>query len=160
MLDQFADVGLHIARRNAPRLAGHQHRALAALRHCCPELPVQNFTVRLGEYPGVAHLVFVRAKDFPEVFNFLIHAIQHLPDCVDLHLAAFKPLERETNRQVLRQLHQHGLIRFGIRCLRGQGCKRLFQGVLRAAWQLRDLLLECACRCQTALPRADASEAR
>src|SRR6266478_664312 len=40
MLDQFGDVGLHVARRNAPRLPGHQHGTFAALRHRCPELPV------------------------------------------------------------------------------------------------------------------------
>ena len=61
VLDQFTDVGLHVARRNAPRLARKQHGALPAFRHRRPELLIQNFPVRLDEHPRVAHLVFVCA---------------------------------------------------------------------------------------------------
>ncbi len=58
VLDQLAYVGLHVARRNAPRLLGKQHGALAALRHCRPQL-------RFRQDSRVGHLIFVRAENLP-----------------------------------------------------------------------------------------------
>src|SRR5262249_50658826 len=45
LLDEFADVGLHIARRNAPCFVGEKNGALAAFGNGSPELAVENFAV-------------------------------------------------------------------------------------------------------------------
>ncbi len=133
MLDQLADVRLHVARRNAPRFFGKQHRPLAALRHCRPELPVENLAVRLRQDARIAHLVFMRAKNLSQILDFLVHAVEHLANGVHFHFAAFEPLQREADGQVFGQLHDHRLVGLGVRRLRRQACECLFQRVLRAA---------------------------
>src|SRR6266481_9548730 len=100
----------------------------------------------------------MRAENLPQILDFLVHAVQHLPHGVHFHFAAFEALQRETNCQMLGQLHDHGLIRFRIRRLRRQACQRLFQCVLRAAGQFRHLLLECSGGGHSALTRPHAPE--
>ena len=137
VLDQLANVGLHVARRDTPRLSRKQHGALTALRHRRPKLFVENFAMRLREDARFAHFVFMSAENLSQILDFLVHAVEHLANRIDFHFAAFEALQREANRQLFRQLHEHGLIRPGIRRLRRQGRERLLQCVLRAARQLR-----------------------
>src|SRR6267142_1315812 len=134
--------------------------AQAAFGHRRPELTVENLAVRLDEQPGFAHLVFMSAENLSQVLDFLVHAVEHLPNGVDFHFAAFEALQRETDRQVFGQLHDHRLVRLGVRSLRRQACESLFQRILRAARQLRHLLLECTCRGHATLPCGNVPKAR
>ena len=70
LLDQFADVGLHVARRNAPRFGREQHGALAAFGNAGPELAIENFAMRLDHHARFAHLVFVSAENLAKSFRF------------------------------------------------------------------------------------------
>ena len=111
--------------------------------------------MRLDQQPGFAHLVFMSAENLSQVLDFLVHAVEHLAHGIDFDFTAFEPLQRETDRQVFGELHDHGLVRLGVRRLRRQARERLLQHVLRAARQLRHLLLEHTCRSHSTLPRAD-----
>ena len=53
------------------------------------------------------------------------------------------------------QLYDHRLVRLVVRRLRRQACECLLQRVLRAARQLRHLLLKHARRSHATLPRSD-----
>ncbi len=135
-LDQIIDVGLHVAGRDAPRFVGEQDGALAAFRNCGPELAVQDFAVRFEDEPGVAHFVFMGAEDFAQVFDFLIHAVEHLAHGVDCNLAALETLEGEANGKMLGELNQDGLIGSGVGCFRGELGEGLLQNVLSASGQV------------------------
>src|SRR5712692_2779285 len=101
------------------------------------------------------------AENLSQILDFLVHTVEHLPHCVDLDFAALEALQREADRQVLGQLHNHGFVRLGVRCLRRQARKGLFQCVLRAARQLSHLLLKRTCRRgHAALPGTHVSETR
>src|SRR6266446_1005191 len=160
VLDEIAYVGLHVARGNAPGLFRKQHGALAAIGHCRPELPVKNLAVRLRQDTFIGHLVFVRAENLPQVLDFLVHAVEHLAHSVDFHFAALEAFQREPNCQVFSKLHNYGVIRLGTRRLRGQACERLLHHVLRAARQLRHLLLEHTCRGHSTVTCPNAPETR
>ena len=93
-------------------------------------------------------------------FDFLVHAVEHLADRVDLHVALFVALERKANREMFGELDEHGLIGLGVGRVRRQFGERRFQRVLRAAGQLRHLLVECARRGHAAAAtRADLADA-
>ena len=160
MLDQFADIGLHVARRDAPRFSRKQHGLLTAFRYRCPELPIENLAVRFDQHPGFGHLVFMRAENLAQVFNLLVHAVEHLPDGVDFHFAALEALQSKADCQVLSKLHDHGLIGLRGRCLGRQAGQRLLQRVLRAARKLGHLLLKCSGSSDPALARSNLSETR
>src|SRR6266849_6252299 len=100
------------------------------------------------------------AENLSQVLDFLVHAVEHLANGVDFHFAAFEALQCETDRQVFGQLHDHRLVRLCVRRLRRQAGERLFQRVLRAARQLRHLLLKRTRRGHSTLPRADVPETR
>ncbi len=85
-----------------------------------PKLPVENFAVRLDHEAGIGHLVFVRAENFAEIIDLLIHAVEHLPHGVYFHFAAFKTFERKADRQMLGEFYQDGFIRLAFRRLRGE----------------------------------------
>src|SRR5229473_3520125 len=89
--------------------------------------------MRLRQDARIAHLVFMRAEDLSQILDFLVHAVEHLANGVHFHFAAFEPLQREADGQVFGQLHDHRLVRLGVRRLRRQACECLFQRVLRAA---------------------------
>ena len=145
LLDQFADVGLHVARRDAPRLAGEKHGAFAAFRYGGPELAIENFAVRLDDHARVAHFFFVRAEEFAKRFDFGVEAIEHLADGVDLDVALFVAINREANGEMFGELYERGLIGLGVgrvrrrfrrarlsACLaRGRGAVTFARGMLR-----------------------------
>src|SRR5437762_6991192 len=160
ILDQVADVRLHVARGNAPGLFRKQHGALAAIRHCRPELPVENLAVRLCQDARVGHLVFVSAQNLPQTLNFLVHAVKHLAHGVDFHFAALEAFQREPDREVFSQLHNHGIVWLRTGRLCGQARERLLQHVLRAPRQLRHLFLEHACRSYSAVTCPHAPKTR
>src|ERR1700736_641012 len=58
------------------------------------------------------------------------------------------------------ELHDHRFVGLGVRGLRRQACECLFQQVLRAAWQLRHLLLERTGCGHSALPGANVPKTR
>src|SRR3989442_109474 len=93
-LDQIENIGLHISRRYAPRFVGQKHCALPRFRNRGPELPVKNLSVRFHEKTGFGHLLFVRAENFTEVLDLLIHPVQHLPNGVYLNFAFFVTFQR------------------------------------------------------------------
>ncbi len=115
---------------------------LAAVWNGGPELAVENFAVRFDQDSRIGHFIFVGAENLAEIFDLLIHAIEHLADGVDFYFAVFELLESKTDGQMFRQLHQHGFIRLGLSGLRRQAGDSLPQRHLRIAWQLRNLLLE------------------
>ena len=63
--------------------------------------------MRLDEHSGFAHLVFMSPENLSQILDFLVHAVEHLANGVDFDFAAFKPLQRETDRQVFGELHDH-----------------------------------------------------
>jgi len=132
MLDQFRDVGLHILRRNAPGFLGEQDFALGAVRHTGPELAVQELAVRFDQNSRFGQLVFVLAENLPQFFDFVVHAVQHLPHRIYFDFPAFKFFESETDGKMLCQLHQHILIQLLVFALFGQSSQCVPQCVLRA----------------------------
>jgi hypothetical protein len=160
VLDQMGDVRLHVLRWDAPRVSRHQNGLLAAFGNGRPELPVENLAMRLDHHPRFGHLVFVRTKNFAEIFNFGVHAVEHLPHGVDFDFAAFKPLQRKANRQMLCQFHENGFVRLAFRSLRRESGDGSPQRVLRGPGQLGHLLLENTSCCSPALPRAYISKTR
>ncbi len=100
-----------------------------------PEFLVQKFGVGLHGQSGVGHHVLLRSQNFAQPFDFGVHAIEELLDRVNPQLATLITIQRETNRYVLGQLEQHGLIGLLIGSLRGKSGERLLQRVLRADGQ-------------------------
>src|SRR6266849_9915845 len=100
------------------------------------------------------------AENLSQVLDFLVHAVEHLANGVDFHFAAFEALQRETDRQVFGELHDHRLVRLGVRRLRRHARERLLQHILCAPRQLRHLLLKRTRCSHSALPSADMPETR
>src|SRR5258708_6893632 len=142
LLQQFRHVRLNVFRRNAPRFLRQQHFPFRALRHRSPEDAVQHLPVRFRQNSRFRHFVFVLPQDISQVFDFLVHAVQHLPHRVHLHVPAFELFQGKPDGQVLRQLHQHALIQFFVLPLLGEPRERIPQRLLRLARQLRHLILK------------------
>ena len=141
------DVRLQVVRWDTPGVVREKDLMFSPIRNRRPELAVEDFAVRLKKYLGLAQLVFTRTKNLAKIFDFLVHAVQHLANCVDFHFSALEPIERKANRQVFRELHQHIFIRLRIgraRCKRGE---RLPEHVLHSARHLRHLVLEIPGAC-------------
>ena len=66
--------------------------------------------MRFREKAGFGHFLFVRAENFAKVLDLLIHPVQHLPNRIYLNFSFFVTLQREANREVLRQANEDGLV--------------------------------------------------
>src|SRR6202011_4173714 len=101
---QASYVGLHVTRRNAPRILGKQDTLLAAFRDSSPELAVEDFAVGFHENSRIGHFIFMSTKNVSETFNLLIHAIQHLANGADFYIAMLELLKGEADSEVFGQL--------------------------------------------------------
>ena len=101
--------------------------------------------MRLHQQPRLGHFVFVLAQNLSQAFDFLVHAVQHLTHGIYFHFPAFETLQRESNGEMLRQLHEHALIELVILALFGDARQRVSQHFLRVHRHLVDLLLEFHC---------------
>ena len=94
--EQFFDVLLDVAGRDAPRLGRSQHRALARLRHGRPELPVEQVRVGFDRKPRAGHFFLAGPQQLAQCLELVTHAVQHLAHGVDPYFAALKTIERES----------------------------------------------------------------
>src|SRR5581483_375643 len=75
--------------------------ALAAFGDSGPELAIENFAMRFHKHPGFGHLVFVRAENLAQIFDFAVHAIEHLADGIDFDFAALEAIDSEFDGEML-----------------------------------------------------------
>ena len=75
------------------------------------------------------------AQNFAQIFNFLVHAVEHLTNGVNFHFAALEALQRKADGKVLRELNQHRLIGFGAGSFCRKFGERLLQNILRTTRQ-------------------------
>src|SRR2546426_1889053 len=128
--------------RYAPGFRGQEDGSLAALGHRRPEFLVKNVRVGLYDQAGFSHFVFVCAQNLAQIADFLVHAVQQFLDGVDLDLAALVTLQSKTDRQVLRETHQHGLTGQSLGSLCCKVAKGLADYILCAARKLCDFFPE------------------
>src|SRR5256885_1308043 len=95
----------------APSRRSNGASPLPSFRNRGPELPVKNLSVRFHEKTRFGHLLFVRAENFPEILDLLIHPVQHLPNGVYLNFTFFVTFQREANCEVFGQANEHRLVR-------------------------------------------------
>ena len=96
----------------------------------------------LHRYSSAGELLFVPAQNLAQTFNLGAHRVEHLAHRVHLDVAALITLQRESNRDVLGEAQQRGLIRRVGRRLCGNSGKRLSERKSRALGKARDARLK------------------
>ena len=82
------------------------------------------------------------AQNLAQTFNFGAHGVEHLAHRVNLDVAALITFKRESNRDVLGEAQERGLIRRVGRRLCGNSGKRLSERKSRALGKARDARLK------------------
>src|SRR2546427_11969154 len=139
---ELREVLPDVPRRYAPGFRGQEDGSLAALGHRRPEFLVKNIRLGLHRQAGFGHFVFVCAQNLAQIADFQVHAVQQFFDSVDLDLTALVTLQSKTDRQVLRETHQHGLTGQSFGSLCRKVAKGLADYILCATRKLCDFFPE------------------
>src|SRR5690348_8864735 len=159
-LNQMGDIRLDVFWRDTPSVTGQKNGLLAAVRNRSPKLAVENLPMGLDHNSSVGHLVFVSAKYLTEIFDLLVHAVEHLAHGIDSHFAALKSLESKLDRQMFGQFHEDGFVRLACRRLGCETSDGSPQILLGAARQFSHLFLEYSGSSRSSLPSSNVSETR